>query len=46
MAFVIQSDATSLPDMDALAAKVKETFGKLDVLFVNAGYGESSPSRR
>ncbi len=41
--FVIQSDATLLPDMDALAAKVKETFGKLDVLFVNAGYGEFVP---
>ena len=37
-AIVIHSDATSLPDMDALAEKVKETFGKLDVLFVNAGY--------
>ena len=38
-AIVVPSDATSLPDMDALATKVKETFGKLDVLFVNAGYG-------
>ena len=36
-AVVLYSDATSLPDMDALAVKVKETFGKLDVLFVNAG---------
>jgi NAD(P)-dependent dehydrogenase (short-subunit alcohol dehydrogenase family) len=42
-AIVIKSDATSLPDMDALAEKVKETFGKLDVLFVNAGYGEFVP---
>jgi NAD(P)-dependent dehydrogenase (short-subunit alcohol dehydrogenase family) len=42
-AIVIPSDATSLPDMDALAAKVKETFGKLDVLFVNAGYGRFIP---
>ena len=42
-AIVIPSDATSLPDMDALAAKVKETFGKLDVLFVNAGYGHFVP---
>ncbi|MGB8352844.1 MAG: SDR family oxidoreductase [Chthoniobacteraceae bacterium] len=42
-AIVIHSDATSLPDMDSLAAKVKETFGKLDVLFVNAGYGEFVP---
>jgi NAD(P)-dependent dehydrogenase (short-subunit alcohol dehydrogenase family) len=42
-AVVIHSDATSLPDMDALAEKVKETFGKLDVLFVNAGYGRFVP---
>lgn len=42
-AIVIKSDATSLTDMDALAEKVKETFGKLDVLFVNAGYGEFVP---
>ena len=42
-AIVIKSDATSLPDMDALAEKVKETFGNLDVLFVNAGYGEFVP---
>jgi NAD(P)-dependent dehydrogenase (short-subunit alcohol dehydrogenase family) len=42
-AIVVRSDATSLPDMDALAAKVKETFGNLDVLFVNAGYGQFVP---
>ena len=42
-AIVIHSDATSLPDVDALAVKVTETFGKLDVLFVNAGYGRFVP---
>ena len=42
-AVVIHSDATSLPDMDALAQKVKETFGKLDVQFVNAGYRRFIP---
>ena len=42
-AIVVRSDATSLPDMDALAKTVKETFGKLDVLFVNAGYGRFIP---
>jgi len=42
-AIAVSSDATSLPDMDALATKVKETFGKLDVLFVNAGYGHFMP---
>lgn len=42
-AIVVRSDATSFPDMDALAALVKEKFGKLDVLFVNAGYGQWVP---
>jgi NAD(P)-dependent dehydrogenase (short-subunit alcohol dehydrogenase family) len=42
-AIVLRSDATSLTDMDALAAKVKEKFGKLDMLFVNAGYGHFVP---
>ena len=42
-AIVVRSDATSLTDMDALSTKVKETFGKLDVLFVNAGYGQFVP---
>ena len=42
-AIVIRSDATSLPDMDVLAEKVKKTFGRLDVLFVNAGYGHFVP---
>ena len=42
-AISVYSDATSLSDMDALAEKVKETFGKLDVLFVNAGLGRFIP---
>jgi len=42
-AVVVRSDATSFSDMDALVAKVKEMFGKLDVLFVNAGYGQWIP---
>ena len=42
-AIVVRSDATSFSDMDALAALVKERFGKLDVLFVNAGYGRFIP---
>jgi len=42
-AIVIRSEATSFTEMDALVAKVKETFGKLDVLFVNAGYGQWVP---
>ena len=42
-AIVIHSDATSFPVMDALTEKVKETFGKLDLLFVNAGYVRFAP---
>ena len=37
-AIVIESDAASLTDIDALAAKVEESFGTLDVLFINAGF--------
>lgn len=33
----LQSDVTSLADMRALAAFAKQTFGKIDVLFANAG---------
>jgi len=36
-AIVLKSDASSLSDIDALAAMVKESFGTFDVLFVNAG---------
>ena len=42
-AIAIYSDATSLSDMDSLAEKVRETFGKLDVLFVNAGISRRVP---
>lgn len=33
----LQSDVSSAEDMRALAALAKETFGKIDVLFANAG---------
>jgi NAD(P)-dependent dehydrogenase (short-subunit alcohol dehydrogenase family) len=42
-ALVLQSDAASLQDINTLATKVKETFGQLDVLFVNAGLGRFVP---
>ena len=42
-AIAVYSDATSLSDMDALAEKVKETFGKLDLLFANAGISRRAP---
>jgi len=33
----VQTDVTKLSDIDQLMARANETFGKLDVLFVNAG---------
>ena len=42
-AIATRSDATSLSDIDSLAEKVRETFGKLDVLFVNAGFSIRAP---
>jgi NAD(P)-dependent dehydrogenase (short-subunit alcohol dehydrogenase family) len=36
-AVAVQSDAASLPDIEALAERVKAEFGSLDTLFVNAG---------
>jgi NAD(P)-dependent dehydrogenase (short-subunit alcohol dehydrogenase family) len=38
-AIVVASDARSLPDIDALAARVKAEFDTIDLLFVNAGLG-------
>ncbi len=42
-AIAVYSDATSLSDMDSLAKKVRETYGKLDVLVVNAGLARRVP---
>jgi NAD(P)-dependent dehydrogenase (short-subunit alcohol dehydrogenase family) len=39
----IQADASSLPDLDRLFGVIKESKGRLDVLFVNAGGGELVP---
>jgi NAD(P)-dependent dehydrogenase (short-subunit alcohol dehydrogenase family) len=36
----IQGDASSLADMDSIYAAVKELAGRIDVLFVNAGFYE------
>jgi NAD(P)-dependent dehydrogenase (short-subunit alcohol dehydrogenase family) len=33
----VQADVTKLSDIDQLMARAYETFGKLDILFVNAG---------
>ena len=45
-AVAVHSDAASLSDIGFLAEKVKETYGTLDVLFVNAGFGRFVRSRR
>jgi NAD(P)-dependent dehydrogenase (short-subunit alcohol dehydrogenase family) len=39
----VRSDASSLTDIDKLFAAVKEKFGNIDVLFVNAGIGKFVP---
>ncbi len=36
----LRSDASSLKDIDELFAAVKERFGRVDVLFINAGIGK------
>lgn len=40
---VIRSEAGSLAEIDALMAQVKDRFGKLDVLFLNAAAGTPAP---
>ncbi|MDX6444551.1 MAG: hypothetical protein QOH71_1625 [Blastocatellia bacterium] len=39
----VRSDTSSLTEIDKLFAVVKEKFGKIDVLFVNAGIGKFAP---
>ncbi len=39
----IRADVRSLNDLDVLAAGVKAEFGKLDILFANAGIGLFAP---
>jgi NAD(P)-dependent dehydrogenase (short-subunit alcohol dehydrogenase family) len=39
----VRADASSLEELDKLFAEVKEKFGKVDVLFVNAGIGKFAP---
>jgi len=42
-AIVVSSDARSLTDLDALAARAKTEFGTLDFLFINAGFSLFAP---
>ncbi len=39
----IRADATNLNDTEKLVEQIKSTFGKVDVLFVNAGIGSQEP---
>jgi NAD(P)-dependent dehydrogenase (short-subunit alcohol dehydrogenase family) len=42
-ALVVRSDASNLAETDALMKIVAETFGRLDVLFANAGVAQLAP---
>lgn len=42
-ATIIRSDAGDLDAVDALLAEVKERFGRIDVLFLNAGIAQFAP---
>lgn len=39
----VQGDVANLADLDRLYAEVKERFGRIDILFANAGVAEFSP---
>ena len=43
-ALAVQADVSKLPDADKLFAAVAKKFGKIDVLFVNAGVGTFAPA--
>ena len=40
---VVPADVTKLNEIDQLMARAYETFGKLDILFVNAGIFKGAP---
>jgi NAD(P)-dependent dehydrogenase (short-subunit alcohol dehydrogenase family) len=42
-AICVESDTSSLPEIDALAERVKAEFGTVDALVVNAGIGSFDP---
>lgn len=42
-AIAVHSDAAAMPDIDALADRVKAEFGTVDALFVNAGITRFAP---
>jgi NAD(P)-dependent dehydrogenase (short-subunit alcohol dehydrogenase family) len=45
-ALVVASDASNLADTDALMKIVSEKFGRLDVLFANAGVAQFAPAEQ
>jgi NAD(P)-dependent dehydrogenase (short-subunit alcohol dehydrogenase family) len=42
-AFGVQGDVSKLSDLDRLYGLIKTRYGKLDVIFANAGFGEMAP---
>jgi NAD(P)-dependent dehydrogenase (short-subunit alcohol dehydrogenase family) len=40
----IRADAANLADIDKIVSQVKDRFGRIDVLFVNAGVGNFGPA--
>ncbi|MFD6949588.1 short-chain dehydrogenase [Nocardiopsis sp. TSRI0078] len=42
-AVAVQGDVSSLPDLDALATRVKDELGTIEALFVNAGIAPPTP---
>ena len=42
-ALVVQSDVSKLPEIDKFYAAVVKRFGKIDILFANAGIGHFAP---
>ena len=39
----VQGDVTRIDDLDRLFSMAEERFGKIDILFANAGFGEFAP---
>lgn len=39
----VQGDVTRIEDLDRLFSVAKDRFGKIDILFANAGFGEFAP---
>jgi NAD(P)-dependent dehydrogenase (short-subunit alcohol dehydrogenase family) len=42
-ALAVQGDVSNMADLDRLFAAISSKYGRLDVLFANAGFGEVSP---